>query len=102
MNGYEVVKFIYQSLEIDVELSSNRDTVWLTKEQMSLLFDRDRSVITKHIHNIYKGGELDKNSTCAKNAHVRLEGSRRVVGLLSTINWTLFFWSVTALIQIRA
>lgn len=101
MNGYEVVKFIYQSLEIDVELSSNRDNVWFTKEQMSLLFDRDRSVIAKHIHNIYKGGELDKNSTCAKNAHVRLEGSRRVVGLLSTIIWTLFFWSVTALIQIR-
>jgi len=43
--------------------------VWLNKEQMSLLFNRNRSVISKHISNIYKAGEADIGSSCAKNAH---------------------------------
>lgn len=46
---------------------------------MSLLFDRDRTVISKHINNIYKEGELDEQSTCAKNAQVQLEGKRTIV-----------------------
>ena len=75
---YEVVKFEQDNLILDVNVSPNEDTVWLSKEDMSTLFDRDRSVITKHINNIYKEGELDRESTCAKNAHVRLEGSRTI------------------------
>lgn len=47
MNNYEIIKFIDNELELDVEVSPNEDTVWLTKEQMSLLFDRDRTVISK-------------------------------------------------------
>ena len=43
---------------------------------MSILFGRDRSVITKHINNCYKEGELDKNITCAKFAHVGQEGDQ--------------------------
>lgn len=69
----EVVKFEQDNLILDVNVSPNEDTVWLSKEDMSTLFDRDRSVITKHINNIYKEGELDRESTCAKNAHVHLE-----------------------------
>lgn len=71
---YEVVKFEQDNLILDVNVSPNEDTVWLSKEDMSTLFDRDRSVITKHINNIYKEGELDRESTCAKNAQVHLEG----------------------------
>ena len=37
---------------------------------ISFLFERDRTVISKHINNIYKEGRLDEQSTCAKNAHV--------------------------------
>ena len=70
MSNYELVKFQNQSLELDVEVSPNEETVWLSKEQMALLFDRDRSVISRHINSIYKEGELDKESTCAKNAHM--------------------------------
>lgn len=70
----EVVKFEQDNLILDVNVSPNEDTVWLSKEDMSTLFDRDRSVITKHINNIYKEGELDRESTCAKNEHVHLEG----------------------------
>ena len=63
MSNYELVKFQNQSLELDVEVSPNEETVWLSKEQMALLFDRDRSVISRHINNIFKEGELDENTS---------------------------------------
>lgn len=71
---------------LDVNVSPNEDTVWLSKEDISALFDRDRSVITKHINNIYKEGELDRESTCAKNAHVHLEGSRTITRIIEFYN----------------
>lgn len=70
MNKYDVIKFTNNNLQLDVNVSPNEDTVWLSKEQIALLFDRDRSVISRHIKNIYKEKELDAKSTCAKNAHM--------------------------------
>ena len=69
-NNYEIVKFENGSISLDINVAPNEDTVWLTKEQMSILFGRDRSVISRHIDNIYKENELEKESTCAKNAHI--------------------------------
>ena len=66
---YEVIKFENDNVELEVNVSPEEDTVWLSKEQMSLLFDRNRSVISRHIKNIYEEGELSKKSSCAKNAH---------------------------------
>ena len=48
-----------------VEVKIEDETVWLNKEQISLLFDRDRSVINRHINNIFKEGELQKEVVCA-------------------------------------
>ena len=70
MNDFELIQFKNENVELSVNVSPKDDTVWLTKEQMSILFDRDRSVISRHINNIYNEGELDKKSTCAKNAHI--------------------------------
>ena len=71
---------IYQSedgrTQLDVKLEG--ETVWLTQAQMSELFQIDRTVINRHIRNIYKSGELEEKATCAKNAQVRVEGSRAV------------------------
>ena len=71
---------IYQSedgkTQLDVKLED--ETVWLSQSQMSELFQTDRTVINRHIKNIYKSGELDEKATCAKNAQVRLEGNRTV------------------------
>ena len=71
---------IYQSedgkTQLDVKLKG--ETVWLSQSQMSELFQTDRTVINRHIKNIYKSGELDEKATCAKNAQVRLEGYRTV------------------------
>jgi len=52
-----------------VEVRLANDTVWLSQAQMQELFSRERSVITKHINNIFKEGELNKNHVCAKFAH---------------------------------
>nr|AIF26404.1 putative cytochrome C biogenesis protein CycH [uncultured bacterium fosmid pJB17E7_contig I] len=64
------------SIQLDVKLEG--ETVWLSQQQMALLFDTDRTSLLRHIKNIYTSGELDETSTCAKIAQVRLEGKRRV------------------------
>ena len=51
------------------EVKTDGETVWLTQDQMCKLFGRERSVISKHIRNIFKEGELDEISVCAKFAH---------------------------------
>ena len=61
--------------QIDVRLEN--ETVWLTQAQMAELFDKDRTVIGRHIRNIYKEEELEQNITCAKFAHMGSEGDQR-------------------------
>lgn len=57
-----------------IEATFENDTVWLSIDQMSELFQRDRSVIGKHVRNIFKEGELDKNSVWAKFAYTASDG----------------------------
>ena len=57
---------------VDVRLEL--ETVWLTQKQMSDLFDTERSVITKHLRNVFKIRELDKDSVCAFFAHTAADG----------------------------
>ena len=64
--------------EISLDVSTDGSTVWLTKSQMAELFERDRTVIARHVSNIYREGEVDKDSTCAKFAQVQDEGDREV------------------------
>lgn len=64
--------------EIRVDVRLERETVWLTQQQMAELFGRDRSVVAKHLRNAFTEGELDPDSTCAKLAQVRPEGTRTV------------------------
>jgi hypothetical protein len=52
-----------------VEVKLDRDTVWLTQEQMSQLFGRERSVITKHLRNVFSDGELEQESN-VQNLHI--------------------------------
>ncbi|RPA66846.1 hypothetical protein EF405_18850 [Cyclobacteriaceae bacterium YHN15] len=58
----------YQSDEIaeHIEVRLEDDTVWLSQDQLSLLFQRDQSVISRHIRNVFKEGELDKKSNMQK------------------------------------
>jgi hypothetical protein len=61
-----------------IEVQFKGDTFWLNLNQISSLFDRDKSVISRHLSNIYKEGELDQISTVAKNATVQIEADRQV------------------------
>ena len=59
---YEIVKFVDNGFELEVNVSPKENTVWLSQAEISLLFDRERSVITKHIRNIMAEGECDEKS----------------------------------------
>ena len=63
MNEYEIIEFKNGNIELSVNVSPKEETVWLTKEQIAILFDRDRSVISRHINNIYNEKELDKSTS---------------------------------------
>ena len=67
---------IYTSEDNVVSLDVNleNENVWLSQAQMSLLFDKDRTVIGRHINNVFKEGELQKELVCAKIAHTEKLG----------------------------
>ena len=67
---------IYEDVngEIKLDVSLENDTLWLSQKQLEVLFDRDKSVISRHIKNIFKDEELDKNSVVAKNATTATDG----------------------------
>ena len=56
-------------VQLDVQVAD--ETVWLTLSQLAMLFDRDKSVISRHLRNIYAEGELTREATVAKNATVQ-------------------------------
>lgn len=66
---------IFDNQDIKLEVNMKDETVWLSLEQMSKLFERDRTVITRHINNIFKDNELIKEEVCAKFAHTTIHGS---------------------------
>lgn len=62
-----------------VEATFDNDTVWLSLDQMADLFQRDRSVIGKHVRNVFKEGELEKDSVWAKFAYTATDGKKYIV-----------------------
>lgn len=78
MSSSEII--IYQntagSIKVDVRLED--ETVWLTQDQMAMLFAKGRSTIAEHIGNVYEERELNQNPTCRKFRQVRTEGVREV------------------------
>ncbi|MBD3896087.1 virulence RhuM family protein [Halomonas sp. ML-15] len=59
---------------VEVRLDTGQETIWLRQEQMSELFGRERSVVTKHLRNIFREGELDEGAVCANFAHTAEDG----------------------------
>lgn len=78
---------------ISVNVIVKDETIWLTQKAMAELFGIDRSVITKHLLNIYETNELSKDSTCAKIAQVQKEGNRN-------INREIDFYNLDAIISV--
>ena len=63
---FDLVRFTDNDFELDVRTDSENDTVWLTQEEMGLLFDVDRTRITRHINSIIRDGELNEKSNVRK------------------------------------
>ena len=72
----DIIIFKNQEIELDVNIKD--DTVWLTVDQMTKLFDTTRRNIEMHIRNIYSENELDEDSTWKNFFQVQLEGNREV------------------------
>ena len=68
--------FTKDSREEGIEVRVQDGDVWLTQKAIGQLFDVDRSVVTKHLKNIFSSGELDEHAVCAKFAHTADDGKR--------------------------
>ena len=66
---------LFENQDVKLEVNMQDETVWLSLEQMTKLFHRDRTVITRHINNIFKSNELKKEEVCAKFAHTTQHGA---------------------------
>lgn len=77
-NSIVVFKPSAGETEYEVIIDENAETIWATEVQIAQLFNRDRTVINKHIKNIFNEGELTEDSTSAKIALVRKEGDREI------------------------
>ncbi|AFL68772.1 RhuM family protein [Sulfurospirillum barnesii] len=74
MEHQNVILYTDEQGHVSLEVSLENETVWLSQKQLCELFDRDKSVISRHIKNIYKEGELDEISVVAKNATTASDG----------------------------
>lgn len=72
----EVILFKDGELELQVSVSQDKETVWLSSNQMALLFERDEKTIRKHVNNIFKDNEVDFNNNTQK---MRVDGVKQLV-----------------------
>ncbi len=77
-NSSQVILLQAADGQVSLDVRLEADSVWLSQAQMAELFGRERSVISKHIGNVFKAGELAQESTCAKFAQVQTEGTRGI------------------------
>ncbi len=78
-NSIEIYK-VHEG-EIIFRVDSEAETIWTTQEQLAKLFGVDRTVIGRHLRNIFRDGELDENSVCAKIAHTATDGKTYQVNM---------------------
>jgi len=74
LNGEIVMYHPDETIRLEVRLGE--DTVWLSQQQMAELFGKDRTVIGRHISNVYKEEELERDTTCAKFARMGSDGDQ--------------------------
>ena len=92
----EISNFILYTIpngHVQLDILLQDENLWLTQKGLAELFGVERSVITKHLRNIYDSDELDKVSTCAKFAQVQQEGNR-------TVRRELEYYNLDAIISV--
>jgi prophage maintenance system killer protein len=82
----EIIIYNSPNGETQIDVQFEGETFWLNLNQISKLYNKDKSVISRHLTNIYKEGELERNSTVAKFATVQLESKREIVRTLDFFN----------------
>ena len=82
----EILIYQTDNGQTNIEVKIEDDTVWLTQQQMSELFQTSRTNVVEHIKHIYEEGELDEISTCRNFRQVRKEGNREVTRLIPHYN----------------
>ena len=78
-NQGEILLYKPKGQQAEIRVNLKNDTVWLSLNHIAELFGRDKSVISRHLRNIFKTNELQRKATVAKNATVQIEGGREVV-----------------------
>ncbi len=84
--GGDIVVYEAPDGSAQVEVRLEHETVWLSLNQMAELFGRDKSVISRHLRNVFRSGELEREATVAKNATVQREGGREVTREIEHFN----------------
>jgi prophage maintenance system killer protein len=72
------VVFVGAGGAIELKKDVKKETIWATQAQMAQIFNVNPQAVTKHLQNIYKEGDLNKNATCSKMEQVQIEGKRTV------------------------
>ena len=86
VNRGEIIIYRAEDNTIQLDVRMENETVWLNLNQMAMLFDRDKSVISRHIRDVFRERELSKEATVAKNATVQIEGGRAIVRQMDYYN----------------
>ncbi len=86
----DIVFYKKKNGDMNIELLINGETLWVSQKTMAQIFEIDRTVITKHLKNIFSDGELDKNQVCAKFAHTANDGK----------NYNTEFYNLDAIISV--
>jgi hypothetical protein len=89
----EILLYTTPNRKVKVEMYLQNENIWLTQQKIADLFGVERSVVTKHLKNIYDENELSKEATCAKIAQVQTEGNR-------TVNRLIEFYNLDAIISV--
>ena len=89
----ELILYQTEDNRTRIEVRLENETVWLSLNQLAELFQRDKSVISKHIRNVFEEGELQPEATAAKYATVQTEGAR-------TVSREIEFYNLDAIISV--
>lgn len=76
----DIVLFMDENIQLEVPVSQDGESVWLSANQMAVLFDKDETNIRKHVNNIFKSSEVDKNNNTQK---MRVDGVKQSVAFYS-------------------
>ncbi|MDP2238381.1 MAG: RhuM family protein [Bacteroidales bacterium] len=90
MKARDLLLFSTQDKKVNVSVFFREGTFWLTQKTMAELFSAERSVVTKHLKNIFATNELDEYSVCAKIAHTAADGK----------NYTTNFYRLEAILAV--